>query len=37
MNVIYIYIDLMTCCLFLSGTDSLFKQGGRIADLLPAY
>ena len=27
----------MTCCSFLSGTDSLFKEGGSVADLLPAY
>ena len=27
----------MTCCLFLSGTDSLFKEGGSVAVLLPAY
>lgn len=27
----------MTCCLFLSGTDSLLKEGGSVADLLPTY
>ena len=27
----------MTCRLFLSGTDSLFKEGGSVVDLLSAY